>query len=804
MQSASTASTFTAAQIAIASGKSAAAIRQNLADVGPAAQVIRSGNLADVWRLDQLPVAMQSTIADHARQRGYRDSEHLLTEPGATWQPPTPLAQCGPDAVARAAKLKSAFLPLLEAIATDSRTQSEIEASLANAYQVNLGHAITPRWARHLFNRTIERDRGRREWHRLELYLDEKTGRKPGASKPKPCQKYDLSPLADALAAVKNVDDPTLQERAFLFDSAFRCFCELKEAAPAEEKAIRRVMVGWLFKAARLSKDVGSLKRTFQSKFIQWEEGGRAPLAIEDKRRDNSGNWRKPDFKPDLEKIRNSAVLHGGNETLAYRKLRQAGELSDAFVNHYRFDPSDNKSYVPGPVRAAITNEVEMCGPIHRGPWQAKMRGPYTPRDWSGVAPGDWFSGDDVTWNHYWYFHDERGQLHIERGECLLLHDLRTGYILDFVLVAGKYNSRHIRKLILAVHDRHGLPHTGFYFERGVWKARVITDIAAREDNPWRETESGLAEYGLQLTNARTPRAKTIEGLIRILQERMRTEPGFVGFNERSLEMERMQDFLARCHAGKAHPADKLLSMEQWKSRLDAIITEFNADVQNGKMLRGQSAQEAWHAGLAKTPLRQLPESARYLLATHCRKAKVHQHGIVLTIGKNQMLFCNDQTGPLIGREVLAFFNLECPELLTVTDLKRQNPFTVKAISLPAMSATKEQFAAAHAQTSGHTKHTREIYGSIQHRRISTVANDTLHTETETELGEFHNAETNRFKHEQAARNRALRKLQAVSRGEVITDDIADPQEALDSAEKASRLLQEIRAEIRAKDPKAQ
>ena len=192
-----------------------------------------------------------------------------------------------------------------------------------------------------------------------------------------------------------------------------------------------------------------------------------------------SGNRRQQDFTANLEKIRNEAILHGGNESLAHRKLRQAGQLSDAFINHYHFDPRRDKSYVPSTVRAAITNQVNMCGPIHRGPHEAKMRAPYIPRDWFDVAPGDWFSGDDVTWNNYFYFYDDEGRLHIERGECLLLHDLRTGYLLDYVLIAGKYNSRHIRKLILAVHDRHGLPHCGFYFERGVWKARIITDLAS-------------------------------------------------------------------------------------------------------------------------------------------------------------------------------------------------------------------------------------------------------------------------------------------------------------------------------------
>ena len=41
------------------------------------------------------------------------------------------------------------------------------------------------------------------------------------------------------------------------------------------------------------------------------------------------------------------------------------------------------------------------------------------------------------------------------------------------------------------------------------------------------------------------------------------------------------------------------------------------------------------------------------------------------------MLYCNKHTGTLIGEEVLAFYNLEMPELLTVCDMKRQSYFSV-------------------------------------------------------------------------------------------------------------------------------
>ena len=41
----------------------------------------------------------------------------------------------------------------------------------------------------------------------------------------------------------------------------------------------------------------------------------------------------------------------------------------------------------------------------------------------------------------------------------------------------------------------------------------------------------------------------------------------------------------------------------------------------------------------------------------------------MLTIRGKRLLYYNEHTGPLIGQEVLAFYNLEMPELLTVCDM---------------------------------------------------------------------------------------------------------------------------------------
>ena len=763
----------------------AAAIRETLATIPANSVMVVNGQQAHAWRFESLPPALRSALDAAATRQFYRDALHMLENPAERWQSRIRLADVRPEDLAKATKLRTALETALQQKDSTAISAAQRDSAGIADYQKAFGHVISARHWRRLFHRAIDRDRNQNDWMRLELYLDDSIApqRPP---RPDAIAPSLPDPLADVIKTLVNPAAPTAADRAFMFDAAFRHLEEQAADAPGKQGKLKQKIIRGLYLAIPgLAKTEKALRCMFYRKHAAWILSGGEVAALEDRRRVASGNFRKPDFSADQTKMRNEAILHDGNESLAHRKLRERGELSPAYVDYYHFDPRQNKSYLPATVRAAITPEVEMCGPIHHGPWLAKMKGPYIPRDWSDVAPGDWFSGDDVTWNQYFYFYDDAGQLHIERGECLVLHDLRTSYILDYCLIAGKYNSRHIRKLILAVQDKHGLPHKGFYFERGVWKARIIQDLDSRGNVNWRETESGMATFNLQVKHATTPRAKTIEGLFRILQERQRNEPGFIGFNERLDERERIQDFLARARRGTADPAKNLLTMEQWAARLDQIFAGYNNDPQNGKMLAGQSPAEAWLAGLQRKPLRQLPNDARYLLATHQKQVRVHSQGIVLTIGGNKKVFCNDRTGQLAGRDVLAFYNLDCPDLLTVSDLNRQNYFTVKAISLPAMSATKEQFAAVHEQIAAHRKAAITIYGNIHRPSAHTITRDNDVSEETMELGRFVNLEAEQFQEEQSATTRKLRKISrdATALGLSIPRNVRNPdrvQEGID------------------------
>jgi hypothetical protein len=72
------------------------------------------------------------------------------------------------------------------------------------------------------------------------------------------------------------------------------------------------------------------------------------------------------------------------------------GEMSADTVQTYIANPA-SKSYVPRRVREVVMPKVRMLEDIHHGPRQAKLNGAYISRDWSKVAPGDWYQADDCT-----------------------------------------------------------------------------------------------------------------------------------------------------------------------------------------------------------------------------------------------------------------------------------------------------------------------------------------------------------------------------------------------------------------------
>ena len=778
--------TYTAAQIARASSLTRQTIHGGLAQMGTALGVDSQGARG----FSELPMDWQLEITRRGVKRGFENGEkYLASLPLTPWQSPLTWDRVQKREQDKAVRLQKALARALALRMDGSATAAQVEEAGLADFRAQFGYAISARHWRRLVNRTIERDGGEENWQRMEIYLDDRAF---AVVTPKPevlRNEYRHRELDDVIAALEDRQHPTAEDRRYILDAAFRHYEQHTEAltdSPTGNR-VRRLfkasLVNYLFKAfpdRTLSATASSLKRRFDEKLVLWRAKGCTPAALQDRRPLWSGNFNREDFAADLKKIRNQAIQLDGNESLARRMLHERGELSQEFCSKYPYDARQNKSDLPDSVRNRISPEVNMCLALRRGPWQARMRGPYIPRDWSDVKPGDWFNADNVTWNHYFKEQIHDGRWVIMRGECLLMTDLRTGYPLGFLLISGHYNSEHVRRLALKVHDRVGLPRFGFYFEKGVWASRLVTGDS-RHGTPvhWREAENGLcsADLKLEVRHATTPRAKPIEGLLRILQERMRLIFGFVGFNERQYDAERIQRLKLRAERGDPEALAQIPTAGEWAAQISQVLDDFAHDPQNGKMLEGRAPAEAWAEEIRQRPLRQLPDEARYILSTHQKRVTVRQEGILMTIRGKQFLYFNEHTGPLIGREVLAFYNLEMPELLTVCDMKRQNYFSVRRVELPGMSATRQQLEEVNRLRKAHMAHAKSIFGELRHEVVSTISRDTECSEESRSLGRFHNQRTAKAKAEKSATTRKLRsiQLQAAAEGIAVSPSVRNP-----------------------------
>ena len=786
---------WTASAIARRLGSKRQAIQRSLAGAPSNDSVIVGGNVTQGWPFHALPARLQTELRAAAPRLGYRNVEAMQAAPAEPFQPAfaaklrgCPLAQVRAEFVSKALKLRAALAAPLAQQHT-IRSQELTELGLREFARV-FSYAISAKHWNRIFDRTMLRDNGSEQFLRVELYLDDAAFQKPAARIAVVAKQFDHAALTSALAQLENKVQPTPEDRAFLFHSAFAHLESLQAELTREQHgAAKSSVIAFLHSSApALAKSLPGLCRTFARKLHDWREGQRNVNALRDHRHLTSGNFRAPLCDDCRQTLITLAVAHDGNESLAYRLARKNALLCEACTAGRSFNPRVNKSAVPATVRAEIAPLVDSVLPLHRGPREAQMRGPYIMRDWNGVLPGDWFSADDITWNHYFRDTDSGGNPVITRGECLLMIDLRTGYPLEFSLITGKYNSEHVRGLVLKTHDAVGLPAQGFYFERGVWASCMIDgDSRQGLHSHRRETELGLKERGLNLDvrHATTPRAKTIEGLIRILQERMRSIPGFVGFNERTDRRERVQTLLSRARTGHENALASLPTPDEWRRTVRAVLDEFAHDPQNGKMLDGSTPAEAWGEAIARRPLRRLPDEARFILATHKKPVRVRQEGIVLTIRGQKFLYASEQTGALIGRDVLAYYNVEAPELLTVSDMKRQNFFSVQRIELPAMSATGEQFAQVNAQLRGHRASAKALYGEVRHDLAFTVTRDADHDDATKELGRFHNAEVRAHTAQKSERAGKLRKIQtaAATSGTVVSGNIRNPDRVLQGME---------------------
>jgi hypothetical protein len=606
----------------------------------------------------------------------YRDAAALLAEPPKQWQAPLPLDKIANAHIESARKLREALWPWLVQQHDLSLTAAEREAGGTADYFRIFHSRISPRYWRELLARTLRRDAGAEDWNRLEIYLPERPAAKEAAA------RMVTAALAEEFGAVEsfinacgNPAAPSKTEQRAVWTLALEKYASLVSSGMPDKQAARRVRSFLFAKAPFLASTRDALLKAFDRKREALEHSAGDPKALRDGREQNGDRFDLP--ADDRDRLIHRAVFYyRGDVVPAWRDLLKSG-FSEPVRERY-FGKAASKSHVPTSVKDSVSSEVEILTVMHQGPRAYDSIKGYVDRSYEGIASLKCMSADDFTMPVYYYVPDGKGWFVLTRGQILIFTDFRALRILGWSMQPDRnYSSLTIRSLCTHVFAEHGVPSV-LQFERGIWESSSL--IKGRDPAPFEFTEvvQGLREFGIRFIHSIRPRSKTVKRIGGLVQDLMEAEPGYCGRNERVDAPETLRKQMAEVEARKVHPSRYFYSYEDWHRRFGEIVNQYNAAPQQGRILCGMSPDEAL-AKLADTddPPMQFSAGLRYLLAHDKRPAKVTLNGVTFQVGRQKFNYRGKEIAHLVGQDVLAWFDPENPETLTVTDMQRRNPICV-------------------------------------------------------------------------------------------------------------------------------
>jgi len=603
--------------------------------------------------------------------------------------------------------------------------------------------------------------------------LSDNPRRKPKVASAIPRPSFEE--LSAKLASLQDRQSLDPEDRAFCWRKVIEFF-EARVANGVNPSRLKRELCAFLLEAMPLlGESRQAMKRNLNRKLSLAAKQG--VTAIVDQRADRSGWRRRPeDWEENIEILLRETAACGGRESHAFRNcwLQQArsGEcFTESFKAYFDYNPRRDKSQVPKKVRAKLRPMIAAVTPHLHGPKASRQARPSIVRDWEGLA-GASYSGDDFTFNHYFFDWDEDGEyefsgrrFNVTRGQSLLFCDegsrLLIGY---YVAPRPTYSADDICTALVGIlmNEAIGLPYRRLSVERGIWKSENV-----RKFFEWPKLDEAFARQSIGLfgNHATTPQAKIVEKIGGRIQDIMQPAPGYAGRNERLDYFEWEDAFRKKLKkAGQplkaeVNPADGLMSKKQFCDELERCIAVYNNEPGGGPTLKGRSPEEVWEQESHGVPHVVLPNSLRYLLSAQVSDQKVTKDGVYVRKGGIQRWYSDSgELQKCLGERVRVRFNPELPEIVTVCDLQNdpheRNPFAVGlGPTAPAIGATKEQLAECNAKRKRFTEPGRAVLRAIAPRRNLTVRNEGLGTPELRDTGEKIAAIEHAHREKKAAQN---------------------------------------------------
>ena len=604
------------------------------------------------------------------------------------------------------------------------------------------GHEISERHWQRLRDRTLWRDGGKTDFHRLEIYLPNKLKAKPLAARRLAPHENQFAPVQEIIKACADAGNPTNREKAAIWLEAF----ELYDAAAGsrrEKKQRRRALVKFLSRhAPALAANEHALRVSWDRKHARWLNAQKSALALLDGREAKRGiPTAKPFPQTDIDKLTwHAAANCGGRVAQAVREFTDHGEqgglsadtLQTVTRTHTR------KSQVNRRLASRLRQEVDGIMPFFLGKKAIDDATAHVDRDYSKLAAMQVVCADDFTFPVYFYVPDGNGWFTLTRGQCLLMLDIRSWRVIGYSLQPERnYNSLVIRTLMNRICSDWGIPGN-WYFERGIWKNSLLV-----KGNPpagwlnalsWPETEIGWEKFGVKFVHATRARSKPIERVGGLLQDLMHGVRGYCGRDERRDCPEVTRLAIQDLRRGRVdHPGELFFSFQEWDEQLGQLVDRYNAASQDGKVLQGLSPDEAFEQFWPHdNPPARMDENCWHLVAHYVRPIQVTVNGICFRIGGKKFVYRNTRTGEDRGKTLLAWLDPGNPEFLCVTDMNKRNPYLVeRATEVDFLAAPGDPVLSRElAKAASHGSYPRARFHTLKARFAPTFRRNIVDIET--------------------------------------------------------------------------
>jgi hypothetical protein len=502
---------LTAAQIASVRGVKPQAVRQALYHVPATGVRTVGGNRARYWNRAALPSDLRGELIEIARANGFASVGEMFRTKLQAWTPPVPLSEVSEECLDETAKLQKALAPSLGKKLVLSGDEFEREG--VADYEKVFGWKISTRHFRQLIRRTVERDGGRENWQRLEIYLPKKPARKPSPNEP----EIGFPFLAQA------INDMATAE--VIWKKAFEAYADMVKAGEPSERAKRQLRNFLFERVPTLAPSRDTLAKTFNRKLTRWQAG-----EVFDKRAGSNGAadgelTKQIKGVPWFIKATRFFYLltnrdkDSGSMPEAVLRVIELPNLPAGWMDQQR------KKFLkaigepvppvcPPELRAAILARQAAYQPLVPASIarllivnKSVVQFFRSPREWSLanqcapgsqrrffnkktcqreiMQPGDWFGGDDATpgiavcvpCKDVITPASEKFAVLLGRFQWLAYIDARTDKILawDYVIrPRGSYRAEDILNGMDAVVRTHGVPRQGFQFEGGTFNSKLV------------------------------------------------------------------------------------------------------------------------------------------------------------------------------------------------------------------------------------------------------------------------------------------------------------------------------------------